>query len=87
MECSVSYFSFNVVICPSLNDAAFNILEICGLDGSLLFNGFSVFDGFLVCVIILSIVSQTGGMVMCFSSIHLTPSKGYADLVFLWLLL
>jgi len=53
MECSVSYFSFNVVICSSLNDAAFNILndvlKICGLVGSLLFNGFSVFDGFLVC--------------------------------------
>ena len=64
----------------SLNDDAFNILnkilKICGGVGSLVFNGYSVFDGFLVSVILLSVVSvillsvvsPTEGIVMCFSS-------------------
>ena len=38
------------------------------LVGSLLFNSFSVFDGFLLSVILSSVISPTGGMVMCFSS-------------------
>ena len=72
MECS-SFINFlNVVISLSLNDSAYNILndvlKIYGLVGSLLFNGFSVFDGFLVSVILSSVISPTGGMVMCFSS-------------------
>ena len=61
-----------MVISLSLNDSAHNILndilKIYGLVGSLLFNGFSVFDGFLVSVILSSVVSPTGGMVTCFSS-------------------
>ena len=61
----VSYFSLNVAIRSSLNDTAFNILndilKICGLVGSLLFNGFSVFDGFLVSVILSSVVFLTDG--------------------------
>ena len=36
------------------------LLEAC--------NGFSVFDGFLVSVILSSVISPTGGMVMSFSS-------------------
>ena len=36
------------------------LLEAC--------NGFSVFDGFLVPVILSSVISPTGGMVMSFSS-------------------
>ena len=56
---------FNVVISLSLNDSAHNILndvlKIYGLVGSLLFNGFSVFDGFLVSVILSSVISPTGG--------------------------
>ena len=79
-----------MVISLSLNDSAHNILndvlKIYGLVGSLLFNGFGVFDGFLVSVILSSVISPTGGMVMCFSSSHvkyLAPSKGFADLVFL----
>ena len=46
----------------SLNDAAFHILndvlKIFVLIGSLLFNGFSVFDDFLVSVIISSVLSD-----------------------------
>ena len=38
------------------------------LVGGLLFNSISVFDGFLVSAILLSVVSPTGGMVICFSS-------------------
>ena len=61
-----------MVISLSLNDSAHKILndvlKIYGLVGSLLFNGFSVFGGFLVSVILSSIISLTGGMVMCFSS-------------------
>ena len=61
-----------MVISLSLNDSAHNILndvlKIYGLVGSLLFNGFGVFDGFLVSVIVSSVISPTGGMVMCFSS-------------------
>ena len=76
MECSF----LSVVISLSLNDSAHNILndvlKIYGLVKSLLFNGFSVFGGFLVSVILSSVTSPTGGMVMSFSSavfdIHLT---------------
>ena len=54
-----------MVISLSLNDSAHNILndvlKIYGLVGSLLFNGFSVFDGFLVSVILSSVISPTGG--------------------------
>ena len=61
-----------MIISLSLNDSAHNILndvlKIYGIVGSLLFNGFSVLDGFLVSVILSSIISPTGGMVMCFSS-------------------
>ena len=61
-----------MVISLSLNDSANNILndvlKIYGLFGSLLFNGFSVFGGFLVSVILSSVISPTGGMVTCFSS-------------------
>ena len=67
-----------MLISLSLNDSAHNILNdvpkiiyiiyIYGLVESLLFNGFSVFDGFLVSVILLSVISLTGGMVMCFLS-------------------
>ena len=64
----VSEFFINVVISLSLNDSARNILKIYGLVGSLFFNGFSVFGGFLVSVILLSVISRTGRMVMCFSS-------------------
>ena len=73
MECS-SFIIFpqrgNLFL--SLNNSAHNILndvlKIYGLVGSLLFNGFSVFDGFLVSVILSSVISPTGGMVMSFSS-------------------
>ena len=61
-----------MVISLSLNDFAQNILndvlKIYGLVGSLLFNGFCVFDGFLVSVILSTVISPTCGMVMCFSS-------------------
>ena len=61
-----------MVIALSLNVSAHNILndvlKIYGLVGSLLFNGFGVFDGFLVYVILSSVISPTVGMVMCFSS-------------------
>ena len=84
-----------MVISLSLNDSAHNILNdvlkmnLYGLVGSLLFNGFSVFDGFLVSVILSSVISLTGGMIMCFEqpSQYLVPSKGCADFVFFWLLL
>ena len=63
---------FNVVISLSLNDSTHNILndvlKIYGLVGSLLFNGFSVFGGFLVAVILSSVISPTGGKVTCFSN-------------------
>ena len=84
------YIFLNVLISLSLNDSVHNILndvlKIYGLVGSLLFNGFSIFDGFLVSVILSSVISPTGGMVMCFSSSQvsiLTVEKGCADLVFL----
>ena len=57
VECS-RFIIFNVVISLSLNDSAHSILNVVlkillyGLVGSLLFNGFSVFDGFLVSVIL-----------------------------------
>jgi len=65
-----------------LND----VLKICGLVGSFLFNSFSVFDGFLVSVILLSVISPTGGIgnvLLEQPSQYLAPSKGCADLVFL----
>ena len=72
MECSSFIIFLNVVISLSLNDSAHNILKdvrkMYGLVGSLLFNGFSVFDGFLVSVILSRVISPTGGMVICFSS-------------------
>ena len=83
-----------MVISLSLNDSAHNILnnalKIYGLVGSLLFSGFNVFDGFPVSVILSSVISPTGGVVMCFSIsqvsiLHL--QKGCTDLVFFWLLL
>ena len=62
-------FFLNVVISLSLNISAHNILndvlKIYGPVGSLLFNGFSVFDDFLVSVILSSVISPTSGMVMC----------------------
>ena len=55
-----------MVISLSLNDSAHNILndvlKIYGLVGSLLFNDFSVFDGFLVSVILSSVISPTAGL-------------------------
>ena len=61
-----------MVISLSLNDSAHSILndvlKIYGLVGSLLFNGFSVFDGFLVSVILSNVIAPRGGMAMCFSS-------------------
>ena len=66
VECSVSWFFLNVVISLSLNDSAHNILndvlKTYGLVGSLLFNDFSVFDGFLVSVILSSVISPTAGL-------------------------
>ena len=88
---SVSYFSVNVVVRSSLNDAVFNILnnilKICGLVGSLIFNGFSVFDGFLVSVILSSVISPTGGTVMCFSSSQVSILYLQKDVLILFLLL
>ena len=81
-------FSFNVVISLSLNDSTHNILndvlKIYGLVGSLLFNGFSVFDGFLVAVILSSVISPTGGMVMCFSSSHVSILHLQMDVLILF---
>ena len=54
-----------MVISLSLNDYAHNILN--DVLKIMLFNGFSVFDGFLVSVILSSVISPTCGMVMCFS--------------------
>ena len=64
-----------MVISLSLNDSAHNgilndVLKINGLAGSLLINSFSVVDGLLVSVILSSVISPTGGMVMCFWSIQ-----------------
>ena len=65
-------FQFHNFSSLFLNSSAHNILndvlKIHGLVGSLLFSGFSVFDGFLESVILSSVISPTGGMVMCFSS-------------------
>ena len=65
-------FFLNAIISLSLNDSALNILndvlKIYDLVRSLLFNGFSVSDGFLVSIILSSVISPTGGMVTCFSS-------------------
>ena len=87
----VSHFSlYGVVIRSSLNDAAFNvlkdILKICGLAGSLLFNGLSVFDVFLpvVSVILSSVVSPTEGMVMCFSGSQVSMLHLQKDVLILF---
>ena len=61
-----------MVISLALNNSGHNILndvlKISGLAGSLFFNGFSVFGGLLVSVILSNVISPTSGMVMCFSS-------------------
>ena len=75
----VSYFFLNVVISLSLNDSACNILKMYGLVGCLFFNGFSVFDGFLVSAILSSVISPTGGTVLCFSSSQVST---YFDRIF-----
>ena len=81
-------FSFNVVISLSLNDSACNILndvlKIYGHVGSLLFNGFSVFDGFLVSVILSNVISPTGDMVMCFSSSQISILHLQMDVLILF---
>jgi len=80
-----------VVISLSLNDSSNNILndilKIYGLVGSLLFTGFCVFGGFLVSVILSSVIPPAGDMVLCFSSsqisgIHLTFFKHIFSLRF-----
>ena len=72
MEKCFIFFFLNAVTSLSLNDSAHNILndvlKIYDLVGSLLFNGFSIFGGFLVSVILSSVISPTDGMVTCFSS-------------------
>ena len=59
-KCFINFLK--VVISLSLNVSAHNILndvlKIYGLVGSLLFNGFSVFGGFLVSVILSSVISK-----------------------------
>ena len=79
-----------MVISLSLkSDSAHNILndvqKIYGLVGSLLFNGFCVFDGFMVSVILSSVISPTrhGNVLLEQPSQYLAPTKGCADLVFL----
>ena len=89
VESSVSCFFLNMVISLFLNDCAHSILNdvlkiIYGLVGSLLFNGFSVFDGFLVSFIRSSEVSPTGGMVMCFSSSQVSISHLQKDVLILF---
>ena len=49
----------------------------------MLFNGFSVFDGFLS-VILSSVISRTGGMVMCFSSSQVSILHLQKDLLILF---
>ena len=71
-----------MVISLSLNDSAHNILNdvvkimFIWSCWKLALQCFIVFDGFLVSVILSSVISLTGGMVMSFSSavfdIHLT---------------
>ena len=62
-----------------LND----VLKIYGLVGSLLFNGFSVFDGLLVSVILWIAISPTGrwhcNVLLEQPSQYRAPSKGCAD--------
>ena len=86
-------FFLNVVISLFLNDSAHNILNdvliffiLYGLVGSLLFSGFSVLDGFLVSVILSSVISPTGGMVMCFSSSQVSILHLQKDVLILFLL-
>ena len=77
-----------MVICLSLNDSALNILndvlKIYSLVGSLLCNGFSVFGGFLVSVILSSVISLTGGIVMCFLSSQVNILHLQKDLLILF---
>ena len=80
-----------MVISLSRNDSAQTILndvlKIYGLAGSLLFNGFSVFDGLLVSVILWTVISPTGrwhgNVLLEQPSQHRAPSKGCADNAFL----
>ena len=80
-----------MVISLSLNDSAHDILndvlKTYGLVGSLLFDGFSVFDGFLVSVILSSAISPTGGMIMCFSGSQVSILHLQKDVLFLRLFL
>ena len=81
-----------MVISLSLNDSAHNILNdvlkimFIWSCWKLLLYGFSVFDGFLVSVILSSVISATGGMVMSFSlavfDTHLTNVLPCCFLVF-----
>ena len=83
------------MISLSRNDSAQTILndvlKIYGLVGSLLFNGFSVFGGLLVSVILWIVISPTGrwhgNVLLEQPSQYRAPSTGCADLVFLSLLL
>ena len=89
----VSQFLLNLASLLSLNDSIHNILnnvlKIYSLVGSLLFNGFSVFDGFLVSVILGCNLSDRrhGNVLLEQPTRYFAPSKGCADLVFFWLLL
>ena len=47
---------------------------------------FSVFDGFLVSVTLSSVISPTGGMVMCFSSSQVSTLHLQKDVLILFLL-
>ena len=85
---------FNVVISLSLNDSTHNILndvlKIYGLVGSLLFNGFMCLWWFPCgCHPLECNLSDRwhGNVLLEQPSQYLAPSKGCADLVFLWLLL
>ena len=84
----VSKYFLNAVIALSLNDSAHNILndvlKIHGLVGILLFNGFGVSDGFLVSVILSSVISPTGGMVTCFSSSQVSILHFQKDVLILF---
>ena len=83
VECSSFIFFLNVVISLSLNDSApiilNDVLKLYRLVGSLFFNGFSVFD-----VILSSVISTTGGMVMCFSSSQVSTLHLQKDVLILF---
>ena len=84
-----------MVLSLSLNDSAHNILndvlKTYDLVGSLLFSGISVLGGFLVSVILSSVISTIVGMVTCFSSSQVSilhfQKDTCADFIFLSLLL